>query len=484
MTPHDRQDLPDPRLHAAIHSLRVERPDFSASVTIVRSQRRALIAIASVAALAVVVAPAFTLTVICGLCIVLYVATLTYRLVLLRDSLHHRDVVDVPDAVARAAGAADLPTYTVIVPAYREPELLQTALDHLEALDYPRRKLQILLLLEADDTATIAAAHRRPRRGVDIVLVPPSEPRTKPKACNYALAEATGELLTIFDVEDRPDPLQLRRAAIAFRALPPSVASLQARLDFYNADQNIITRWFSIEYRTWFTQYLPGLVHRRAPVPLGGTSTHFRRRTLDRLGAWDPFNVTEDADLGIRLHRAGYRTYVLASTTQEEANSDFVNWAKQRSRWYKGYLQTWLVHMRDPRRLHHELGTWGFLGFNLFVGGTPILALLNPMFWALTAIWFIGRPTFIAALFPTWIYYLGLACWLGGNFAFAYSNLLVAHESDDGRLLSAALLSPLYWVMMSMAAIKAVLQLVIAPSFWEKTRHGLERPAAGRARAA
>ena len=260
----------------------------------------------------------------------------------------------------------------------------------------------------------------------------------------------------------------------AFRGLEDRYACLQAKLVYHNPGQNSITRWFTTEYAMWFSQLLPGLIADAAPLPLGGTSNHFRRAVLDEIGGWDPWNVTEDADLGIRLHRAGYRTAVLDSVTLEEANSDFVNWIKQRSRWYKGYMQTWLVHMRRPRQLLNDLGLGGFVGFQLFVGGTPFLSLVNPVFWALTAIWFISPLEFIRDLFPFWIYYAAVFCLVFGNVSFMYANMVAARQHGRPELVIAALLSPLYWVMMSIAALKAFIQLITAPSFWEKTTHGLD----------
>jgi cellulose synthase/poly-beta-1,6-N-acetylglucosamine synthase-like glycosyltransferase len=307
-----------------------------------------------------------------------------------------------------------------------------------------------------------------------LVIVPTSQPRTKPKALNYGLTVARGSLVTIYDAEDRPEPLQLRRAAVAFSRSTPQVACLQAKLSYFNPDQNLITRWFAVEYAMWFSQMLPGLARVGAPVPLGGTSNHVRRSVLVRAGGWDPYNVTEDADLGIRLHRLGYRTAVLDSTTLEEANSDFVNWAKQRSRWYKGYLQTWLVHTRRPRLLWSQLGPAGTARFSLFVAGTPLLALINPLFWTLTALWFTAQPAFVTAMLPAPVYYASLLCWLGGNFLFAYAFIVTALEMDRPELVLAAALSPLYWVMMSIAAIKAAIQLVTDPFYWEKTQHGLD----------
>jgi len=306
-----------------------------------------------------------------------------------------------------------------------------------------------------------------------LVFVPPSLPRTKPKALNYGLSLARGELVAVYDAEDVPDPLQLRRAAVGLSRLGPDVACLQAKLSYHNSTQNLITRWFTLEYAMWFSFFLPGLAASRAPIPLGGTSNHFRRDALRAIGAWDPFNVTEDADLGIRMYREGFVVGVLNSTTYEEANSDFVNWVRQRSRWYKGYLQTFIVHLRSPRTLMHEIGGRELMHFCLFVGGTPVLAVLNPVFWAMTVLWFVGHPFVIKEIFPAPVYYLSLLCWAFGNFTLGYLTVISCRLTRRGELLFAALVVPLYWVMMSMAAIKALWQLVTSPNHWEKTVHGL-----------
>jgi cellulose synthase/poly-beta-1,6-N-acetylglucosamine synthase-like glycosyltransferase len=363
----------------------------------------------------------------------------------------------------------------VLVPAYREPEVIGDVIAAIGALDYPADRLDVRLVLEADDEATIAAARATiAGKPIRIVLVPSAEPRTKPKACNFGLQGAPGEFVTVFDAEDRPEPLQLRRAVVALRRLGDGYACVQARLGYFNSRQNLITRWFSIEYANWFGLLLPGLVSVGAPVPLGGTSNHFHAALLRDLGAWDAFNVTEDADLGIRLARLGYAVGVLDSLTEEEANSDFVNWVKQRSRWYKGYLQTWLVHMRSPGAVHRDLGWRGVLGLHLFVLGTPLMALVNPLFWAMTIVWYAQQPEGIALLFPPSVYYIALFCFLIGNAAVVYMNLVTTRIMGRPGLMAAALAVPLYWVMMSAAAAKAVFQLVCTPFYWEKTSHGLD----------
>jgi glycosyltransferase XagB len=323
----------------------------------------------------------------------------------------------------------------------------------------------------------VSLAYEGLRAGVlraNIVLVPPAEPRTKPKACNYGLHFARGTFATIYDAEDLPEPLQLRRAVAAFARLPHRVACIQAKLSYHNDGQNLLTRWFTSEYNQWFGYILPGLMTTDSPIPLGGTSNHIRTDVLQEVGGWDPYNVTEDADLGIRLARAGYRTAVLQSVTLEEANSDPINWLRQRSRWYKGYLQTFLVHTRQPRRVWKELGPGGFLRFCSITAGTPIISVVNTFFWGLTLAWELGEPAFIRVLFPPWLFYPAMLSLFFGNAAMIYCGLVAARMDRNPRLLGACLLVPAYWVLMSVAAVKAFVQLVFQPSYWEKTVHGLD----------
>ncbi len=217
-----------------------------------------------------------------------------------------------PKAPPRLLSDAELPRYTVFVPLFKEVEILPHLAKALRSLDYPAAKLDIKIVLESVDKATIEAASKLDFPGnVDLIVVPDRQPRTKPKALNYALQFATGGLAVIYDAEDRPEPDQLRKAATAFHNAPPELACLQARLDYFNAKENWLSRQFTIEYATLFRGLLPLFGRFGLPLPLGGTSNHFRIGALRELGAWDPFNVTEDADLGMRLHRAGYKVETL-----------------------------------------------------------------------------------------------------------------------------------------------------------------------------
>ena len=339
-----------------------------------------------------------------------YLVVIVYKLTSVFLSLVWRwDIRCKPHELA-VLNDADLPVYTILVPLYREAEVVTKIVRHIADLDYPSDKLDVKMLLEPDDPETLAAIEMTGLpEFCEVIVCPQSLPKTKPKACNHGLARACGDYVVIYDAEDRPEPDQLKKAVVAFgkaerrwekpgllsRLIPFADARrgrtvcLQAKLNYYNPRQNLLTRWFTMEYATWFQLYLPGLHGLKAPIPLGGTSNHFRADVLKDIGGWDPFNVTEDCDLGIRLHKLGYRTQVLDSTTWEEANSRLGNWLRQRSRWVKGYVQTHFTHMRHPLRTLVQLRPWGMFNFLNSVGGLSLMLLLNPIFWA-SSFMFVG----------------------------------------------------------------------------------------------
>jgi hypothetical protein len=378
----------------------------------------------------------------------------------------------------RLLSDAELPRYTVFVPLFKEVDILPHLARALAGLDYPPAKLDIKIVLEAVDTATIEAATKLNFPGnVDLIVVPDRQPRTKPKALNYALQFATGDLAVIYDAEDRPEPDQLRKAATAFHHAPADLACLQARLDYFNASENWLSRQFTIEYCTLFRGLLPLLSRFGLPLPLGGTSNHFRIGVLRALGAWDPYNVTEDADLGMRLHRAGYRVETLDSTTYEEACCQSVPWIKQRTRWLKGWMQTFGVHMRAPLTTLRETGFAGFLAFHAYFAGIIISSLAHPLFYLVLA-YDAARGT----LFQRGGTLGGdiLLAIAAANFAGGYAvNLLLGAMSLRGTghkgLWPHVIFIPIYWLYVSAAAYRAVWQLIRAPFYWEKTEHGVSR---------
>jgi len=462
------------RLEASTSGLADRVPLVSARSLVSKGQRNLFFGLAILFVIGVVVSPPATFTALTAIFTLIYLIAVVYRVYLFSRSSRSDGLEVVTDEEALSVPEADLPFYTIMIPAYREASVMGKLMDNIARFDYPVDRLEVLLLVEQDDEETLAVLRDiEPGPSFRLVVVPPGEPRTKPKALNFGLTLARGEVVAVYDVEDAPDILQLRRAAVALARFGPEVACIQAKLSYGNSSQNFITRSFTIEYTMWYSFFLPGLSSMHAPIPLGGTSNHFRRAALRALGGWDPYNVTEDCDLGIRMFREGYDVKVLDSVTLEEANSDFVNWVKQRSRWYKGYLQTFLIHLRSPVEVTREIHWKGVGHLSAFVGGTPILAVVNPIFWTLTIVWFVAHPAFLLEIFPAPVYYVGLALWVFGNFLLWYLTVLTARHINQEGLVFAAMLVPVYWIMMSIAATKAAWQLIVTPSFWEKTTHGL-----------
>ena len=364
------------------------------------------------------------------------------------------------------------PVVSLLVPLYHEARIAERLMTRLGRLKYPRALLDICLIVEADDGVTRACLARTALPGnVRVVVVPPGGVRTKPRALNHALDLCRGSIVGVYDAEDAPDPDQIALVVTRFAEAPAEVACLQGRLGFYNAGQNWMARCFAIDYAIWFSVVLPGIARLGLPVPLGGTTLFFRRETLDQLGGWDAHNVTEDADLGLRLARRGYRTELIDTTTLEEANAWIWPWIRQRSRWLKGYAMTYASHMRDPGRLWRDLGPRGFVGFQILFLGTLVQATLAPALWS----W--------------WLIALGLPHPLGGLagpgaigallvllLASEAVNLVLAvtalRRTGQRRLLPWALSLNPYFMLASFAALRGLGELAYRPFFWDKTDHG------------
>lgn len=417
----------------------------------------------------------------------------------------------------------DLPVFTILLPLYREANIAGKIIRNIAALDYPADKMDVKLLLESNDPETrIAIEKCRLPEHFEVIIAPDCLPRTKPRACNYGLATARGEFCVIFDAEDRPEPDQLKKAVVYFRTAPENVICVQAKLNYYNSKQNLLTRLFTIEYSTTFDLLLAGMQIFHLPLPLGGTSNHFRTAALRQLGGWDPFNVTEDCDLGIRIYKGGWRTGLLDSTTWEEANSQWGNWLRQRSRWVKGFLQTHLSHTRHFLQTFRQLGIKGFFGFYLSVGAGAVMMLVNVFFW-LTGLLYLGlfyhavsagipageiiagphkyvdySGWAVAGLrLEAWpLYYWGpeesnfwailsaVFCCISlllllSNALFVGIHLLACLRRRRYDLIPFSLLMPFYWVMISLGAWRGFFQLFSNPFYWEKTVHGLDAGSEG-----
>ncbi len=367
----------------------------------------------------------------------------------------------------------EMPVYSVLVALRNEAALVPQLLTALSRISWPRDRLEIKLICEADDDATIAAIRAHVLRdSVEVIEVPPSAPRTKPKALRYALQATTGEYVVLYDAEDIPHPDQLHEAWRRFSAAGPELACLQAPLDISNGRASWIAEIFAFEYAGLFRCLLPWLADRRTILPLGGTSNHFRRTALDDVGAWDPHNVTEDADLGIRLARFGYRCDLLAKPTREEAPESFAVWRPQRTRWSKGWLQTWLVHMRNPVQLARDLGPGSFVLTQILLLGIVFSALVYPILvftsvWAISAI-VTGEAVSSREYFLLCLDLFNIICSFGAFIAIGAIGQAPLERKVSIRILCGL---PVYWLMMSAAAWLAVFEIWWRPFHWHKTPH-------------
>jgi len=370
----------------------------------------------------------------------------------------------------------ELPIYTIHLPVYKEDKLIKKLIWNLQSLDYPREKLDIKLLIEEDDDKTLNAVRNLDFPAIfEVIVVPFHMPKTKPKACNYGLHFSRGEFLTIYDAEDVPDTDQLKKVVALFAKLPANYVCIQCALNYFNRNENFLTRMFTLEYSYWFDYMLPGLDTFDVPIPLGGTSNHFKFEFLMELGGWDPFNVTEDADLGVRAYAKGYKVAIINSTTYEEANNEPFNWIRQRSRWIKGYMQSYLVHMRNPYQLWKKIGWRGFLGFNFFIGATPITFLVYPILLAIFLCYVIFDLTSMRTFFPDWVLFMSIFNLMVGNILMIYINMMAVFKRRYYELILFAIANPIYWLMHSISAYKGLYQLVVKPFYWEKTNHGLSK---------
>ena len=377
-----------------------------------------------------------------------------------------------PPEPASPAVIARLPVVSIMVALYRESDIATRLVRRLARLDYPRDLLDVILIVEEDDKLTLSALRRSDLPAwIRVVVAPRGRIKTKPRALNFGLGQCRGSIVGVYDAEDAPEADQIRKVVDRFHQRGSDVACLQGRLDFYNPSRNWLARCFTIEYASWFRVVLPGLQRLGFPIPLGGTTLFFRRDVLVRLGGWDAHNVTEDADLGMRLVRHGYRTELIETTTYEEANCEALPWVKQRSRWVKGYMMTYLTHMRSPRTLWRQLGPRAFLGFQILFLGSLSQSVLAPLMWSMLSLQLgFGHP--VAQVLTH-----GMIVYFSILFAAAeVVNILVGVIGlrRSGQKLSSAWVPTLtlYFPMQALAAYKALWELATCPFYWDKTSHG------------
>jgi len=453
----------------AAESLRLTRPLFSNAPPEQGRPPLRTVALVILAFTFFALAPLPVIEGLSGLCCVLFLAAAILRLL-------SACFAETAAESTAYTDDRDLPIYTIICALYREAAVVEELVGAIRALDYPPEKLDVKFVLEIDDQATHRALlDLHLGLPFEIIIAPPIGPRTKPRALNVALPFARGAYTVVYDAEDKPEPDQLRRALEAFHSGGARIACVQASLTIDNSADNWLAGMFTANYAGQFDVFLRGLAALHLPFPLGGSSNHFRTAALRKAGGWDSYNVTEDADLGIRLYRLGYRAAAIASATYEEAPARFVPWLKQRTRWYKGWMQTWFVHMRRPGRLFRELTPAGAIAFQIFFAANVLAALIHPLFMAGLGVMLYVLPTPWANTVLENAAPIFMTSLLSG-----YTSTIVLDVIGLRRrgLLGHAwvlVLTPLHWLLLSLAAWRALFQLIYDPQRWEKTEHGVAR---------
>ena len=428
--------------------------------------RIGFVALLMVLLIAAIVAPFAARPVLVPVMFVLLVLPSWFRIAALIDRK------DPPAEPRNAlAGDAELPVYSLLIPLRDEAQMVPQLLAAIGGLDYPAEKLDVKFIVEEDSPETLAAVEAGiAGTGFERVTVPSATPHTKPKALNFALPMVRGELVVVYDAEDLPEPDQLRRTATRFLA-EPDLGCIQAELVPDNANENVVTALFASEYGGQFGLLLPALARWGFPMPLGGTSNHFRTAILRKVGGWDAFNVTEDADLGLRLARLRIPTSTITARTYEEAPVSASAWFRQRTRWMKGWMQTFMVHNRRPLRLLRDLGFTNFLAFEIYVSGMIFTPPLHTLYMlAVLVNLVLGRP---AASEPDIWSFLELFTLGAGYLSAVGVSIVGLTRLGRARLLVYQPLLPVYWGVMGLASFRAAFELVARPYYWSKTSHGI-----------
>lgn len=461
----------EPLMQVATGRLFDALPHLSARFVVNAVQGALLGALTVALGFALALAPTATLLVLHGICSFVFLACVALRLVI------RGTIVDRSTHRFQALQPAEMPVYSVLVALYKEAEIVPDLLVALGRIVWPRAKLEIKLVCESDDVETLEALRAQELRSfIEVIEVPPGGPRTKPKALSYALPMTSGDFVALYDAEDRPHPFQLVEAWQRFRSGAQDLGCLQAPLVIANRRESWISSMFALEYSALFRGMLPWLARHGFILPLGGTSNHFRREALALTNGWDPYNVTEDADLGIRLHRFGYRTDVIANPTYEDAPTDRRTWVPQRTRWFKGWAQTWLVHMRNPVDLLAEIGWPSFIVAQILFGGMVVSALAYSLF-LFTALAIGAYAAFGGELDLPHVSLLAIDLFniALGHAAFLLLGWWTMSGSERLGFWKRVLWTPVYWTMMSLAAWRCLWQLYWRPHHWEKTPHKSRR---------
>ena len=429
-------------------------------------------AILGVLVLCLILAPAVSVGVATGWAVLTLAVTASLKAAAFLAQITQNATAPPPALPDRAQFR--LPRVSIMVPLLHEKEIAGALIKRLSRLTYPKSLLNVVLVLEAKDKITrntLANTDLPP--WISVIEVPGAAgPTTKPRALNYALDFCHGSIIGVWDAEDAPEPDQIEKVVMRFHQAPDTTACLQGILDYYNPRTNWMSRCFTIEYATWWRLVMPGMARLGLVIPLGGTTLFFKRDILEKLGGWDAHNVTEDADLGVRLARHGYVTELLPTVTHEEANCRAWPWVRQRSRWLKGFLITWCVHMRAPGQLLKDLGMMRFLGLQAIFLASFSQFALAPLLWSLWLIPF-GLPHPIQGVFNGDMLFAMMVLFIASELLSLAMGLVAVSGRSHRHLMPWVVTMPFYFLLGALASYKALYEMVMKPFYWDKTEHGV-----------
>lgn len=408
----------------------------------------------------------------------MYVTLMSFKVAMLAASMPTANETIGPEDLA-AVTDEELPVVSILIPLYREKDIIPQIFRYLSDFDYPQEKLDIIFILESTDTETAEAfLAMHPPSHFKALLSPDVFPKTKPKAMNVAFGQAKGDVVVIFDAEVLPERDQLKKAYLTFKRNPGAMY-LHSRMDVYNAETNWITHLYTAEFSYFYHYFMPGLVASKYPVPISGHSTYFRKHVIEKVGAWDAYNVAEDCDIGIRLYRKGFGSgMMLDSHTWEQSTTTIPTWVRQRTRWIQGFIQTSMVQLRYPFLLKRELKSWkNFIVFLMLVPGNVVLNILNIVQWAMFALWHMTHAPFLQVAYSGVTLYMATTCFILGNFFFTFFGLYALYVRKHYSSVPWGFLMFVYWIMLGIATVRATLHLFLHPHKWDKTQHVAATPA-------
>ncbi len=402
-----------------------------------------------------------------GLAILNYSLLNFYRLqmVFTKDKIK-----DVPEP-AIDKNRKEFPLVTILVPLKQENEVIHQTFSAISNLNYPSSSIQGIIIVESTDTLTKKSIETSIiPDGFEVMEIPTLPPFTKGRAIQRALLVAKGKYITIYDAESRPEPNQVIKA-VEILEKEKGKTCLQSIIRIENAKENEITSFFASEFWDWYDKRMVNLHKRGIPFGLGGNSFFLATETLKEVGGWDPFNVTEDAELTVRLIKNNVDIKLMNSITHEACPSTMKNWIKQRTRWSKGLLTTSIIHLIS--------GKFGFKGFTfkqwyhfwlrMYVGN------LIPFFFAFI---------FILFLFQSFSYenFVLVNIVLAINLV---PSLIVSMWADKKnfntmgikiRIHNLFAVTLIYWGMYLWAGFRANYEFLFSPLKWHKTDHSNASP--------